>query len=261
MANDPQPASANVIPIGKYKGRTVEEILVADPNYLEWLSAQPWFRAQYVAIHQTIINRGAENQETPEHNSIQVKFLNDDFCVRCWLVTDPSGKEKVRDVLDDIRKENLNLAAAALKYINENEYKLEQEEKPTITEIAAKLSVPIKEATFGIYDRTFEHRGVDVHFKIFARSALHDNKLIVDQYRPPSHLRWYPTRDIGWKKELSIEIKPTIGDDYPAVLRQMRRTNSNTLVVGSYTGQGATQEQFVATMESAGIKVVFLADV
>jgi hypothetical protein len=76
-----------------------------------------------------------------------------------------------------------------------------------------------------------------------------------------------------------IEIKPIIGDDYPAVLRQMRAfdnivwkkngaavftiketTHIKILYVGSYTGQGATREQFVATFASAGIKVVFKTD-
>ena len=54
---------ANIVPFGKYKGRLIEELLVDDPNYLEWLSGQDWFRAKYINLHQVIINRGAEPEE------------------------------------------------------------------------------------------------------------------------------------------------------------------------------------------------------
>jgi len=74
----------NVVPFGKYKGRLIEELLVDDPKYLEWLSGQPWFRDKFFMLHQVIINRGAEPEETPDHNSLQVLFLDDDFCL--WFV-------------------------------------------------------------------------------------------------------------------------------------------------------------------------------
>src|SRR5262245_17855383 len=79
---------ANIIPIGKYKGRTVEEILLEDPSYLEWLGGQDWFRTKHVNVYQVIINRGGEPQDTPEHNALQVKFLDEDFRERFirWLI-------------------------------------------------------------------------------------------------------------------------------------------------------------------------------
>jgi len=40
----------------------------------------------------------------------------------------------------------------------------------------------------------------------------------------------------------------------------MKRTGSAVLVVGEYRGQGATQEQFVKTMATAGIRVVFASE-
>jgi len=57
------------------------------------------------------------------------------------------------------------------------------------------------------------------------------------------------------------ELKPVVGDDYPAILRQMKRAESDVLFVGAYTGQGATEEQFVQTMAIAGIRVVFAREV
>ena len=57
--------TANVVPFGKYKGRSIEELLVEDPGYLQWLAGQDWFRAKFTILHQVIINRGAEPEETP----------------------------------------------------------------------------------------------------------------------------------------------------------------------------------------------------
>lgn len=55
-------------------------MLEADPAYLQWLAGQDWFRSRYVVLRQTIINRGAEPEETPEHNALQARFLDDTFC-------------------------------------------------------------------------------------------------------------------------------------------------------------------------------------
>lgn len=60
---------------------------------------------------------------------------------------------------------------------------------------------------------------------------------------------------------LTIEIKPTVGDDYPAVLRQMKANGSDVLLVGNYVGTGATREQFIKTFATAAKRVVFLRDV
>jgi hypothetical protein len=73
---------ANVIPFGKHKGKTIEQIQVLDPQYLVWLIAQDWFQAKFIHLHQTIINYGAEPSETPEHNALQVLFLDDEFCLK-----------------------------------------------------------------------------------------------------------------------------------------------------------------------------------
>lgn len=76
--------TSNIVPFGKHKGRSIEEVLETDPGYLQWLSSRPWFAAKFVTLHQTVINRGGEPEETPEHNSLQVLFLDDAFCWKFW---------------------------------------------------------------------------------------------------------------------------------------------------------------------------------
>jgi hypothetical protein len=75
---------------------------------------------------------------------------------------------------------------------------------------------------------------------------------------------------------LNIELKPTMGDDYPAVLRQIKRyrnarmrdleefrftdgDNSERLfmlIVGNYNGKGATWENVVSLFSNSNIYVV-----
>jgi hypothetical protein len=67
-----------IVTFGKYKGQPVEA-LAADRQYFEWLSGQAWFRERYQNIYTLIVNNFAEPNETPEHNRLQVRFLDDVF--------------------------------------------------------------------------------------------------------------------------------------------------------------------------------------
>jgi uncharacterized protein (DUF3820 family) len=51
-----QQGDAHVMPFGKYKGRLLEELLVDDPAYVEWLADQEWFRTQFEGLYAAIIN-------------------------------------------------------------------------------------------------------------------------------------------------------------------------------------------------------------
>lgn len=64
-----------IIPFGKYKGQPVE-VLAADRQYLEWLQAQPWFPERFPAMHTLIVNNFGEPEFTPEHNRLQLEFLD-----------------------------------------------------------------------------------------------------------------------------------------------------------------------------------------
>jgi uncharacterized protein (DUF3820 family) len=55
-----QQGEAHVIPFGQYRGRLLEEILIDDPAYLEWLAEQDWFRTNFEGLHAAIINFDTE---------------------------------------------------------------------------------------------------------------------------------------------------------------------------------------------------------
>jgi hypothetical protein len=74
--------AGEVVPFGKYKGQPIE-VMLADQNYLGWVTAQPslmqMLQHKHVAVF-NLINIGApQSDDTPEHNALQVKFLDPVF--------------------------------------------------------------------------------------------------------------------------------------------------------------------------------------
>jgi len=223
MSNEPA-----VIPFGKHKGRLLEEVMEADPAYLQWLTGQPWFRDRFVNLYQVIINRGAESEDTPEHNAMQVRFLEDDYCLRFIRCYRPNIDEQARAYLERMLPSWIKDA-------------WEEEPKARLRELLERLRAG-SQLRFEFY-RDFEAHGADVVL----------NTLV--------HIVESRASDACYTLELRIEIKPVVGDDYPAVLRQMRVNQSQVLFVGQYTGAGATEEQFVKTFAAAGKRVIFAREV
>jgi hypothetical protein len=77
-------ANTSIVPFGKYKGQPVE-VLAQDREYCDWLMNQEWFRTKFVGIHTLIVNHFGEPADTPEHNALQARFLDSDWCVRFSL--------------------------------------------------------------------------------------------------------------------------------------------------------------------------------
>ena len=73
-------------------------------------------------------------------------------------------------------------------------------------------------------------------------------------------------RLLGWKKDWVVECKPSLGDDYPAVLRNWKYTryNRNDFMLlghGGYNGAGATFDQVKKIFAKSGIKIVSVGEV
>jgi hypothetical protein len=216
------PDEPNVIPFGKHKGKTVEEVQTFDPQYLDWLTSQPWFRDRFVVLHQTIINRGAEPEETPDHNALQALFLDDAFCLRVADIAVGGLRER----FEKTRQHHLSLSLGA-RWIAEDRLRDARYEPRVV-------------------GRKFEEHDVDVVFGVESQPLLGET--------------------------FAIEIKPAVGDDYPAVLRQMRNQQQrlwqrgvlrcqNALFLEHYIGVGATTDQFVRMFVAANICIVFRSQV
>jgi len=191
----------NVVPFGKYKGQPVE-VLRGDTAYCDWLTAQDWFRERYSGLWTVIINNFAEPSETPEHNRLQARFLDQQLC------------------------RNLLVAAQCPLITSNGE------------DITAKPTVKIR--------TDFEVHGWDVHIH-----AAVDG----DGYS---------------ERNAYVEIKTSLGDDYPATLRQMKANwhrihgasgRVRVLVVDQFTAAGATIDQVRTIFRSSKFTVLSISEI
>ena len=238
MTNQQTP---NIVPFGKYKGQPVE-VLAQDRPYLDWLTAQDWFRERYTNIYTLIVNNFAEAVETPDHNALQVLFLDDHFCLQFMRATFPGFEQTVRREFEEDRNARLKTIEVEIEAKSKSAQQYDRwakQEKPaglardgffaeravqchtemsTLRARHLALSAAFGEIEF-TFRRAFEVGGVDVTIEAHAHSTAHggDN---------PISLTWYQWRGKRYCSEGKIEIKPSVGDDYPAVLRQMRANDS-----------------------------------
>jgi hypothetical protein len=285
---------AKTLWFGKYKGRTVAEVLEGDPEYLQWLCSQGEFRERR-AIYRDIIDCiegwvDAPERDAPAREMMQGRFQDVDFCRRFLQA---SGHEAI--LL----------------------HKLETRHAKALGEIADRLA-SLKEATDkaknyiddpghrawaqanGIFldpvDReqqiaAFEQMTMELHTlrkripnqikapkqKISCLFAQHGFDVVMRaslRYPWESELRkqYLGSRDGGVKNTVAIRIRWTVGNDYPVTLRRIGEDRNVpwgrsspiadhvVLLVGRFNGENAVKEQFVGEAAAADIKVVFAAD-
>jgi len=222
-----------IIPFGKYKGKPVE-VLAQDKQCLEWLTAQSWFIERYRDIHTLIVNNFQESSETPEHNKIQALFTDKSFCS---AFANTIIKRNIRTMGSSFR-----LKYPTYKLIRKyeitnwktREKEMQYEVEPvSIVTVLDRINSAIK-----IYPCLYEEKGVDV---IFGFEISPDP----DQYE-------------GELFTVFIEIKPTLSDDYPAVLRQMKTNNSEMLLIGDFNAIGATFDQVTEIFRTSHKHIIII---
>ena len=279
---------SKLIPFGKYAGQPIE-VLRNDPSYVQWLMGKDWFRNRFTAIHTLIVNNFGEPTETPEHNTLQAQFLDDGFCRKLLAKLEwppvTEGARFVRERRDEHWQKKLAKAEAALSElqkpspaesaaVNEAEryadhpstaewaaqareraaqYREKRlatlaEAEATIAHCRIELAAPSVLLPKIELRREFEARGWDVC--LAARAA------------PP----------LGYPVSLTvyIELKPTLGDDFPAALRQMKANRrlprgyhhgEMVLIFDRFTASGVTCDQMKAMFAASGFRVFTLAEI
>lgn len=294
--------SAEIVPFGKYKGQPVE-VLAADTDYCEWLTAQPWFKARYLNVYNTVINYGAEPQDSPEHNEMQARFLDDEWCF------------ELADLLRPRLKGTYGLEAARSLLAADSCYQKFRD------------CCELEEIDTCIVPRSFEDRGWDVTYGIDPAAVRAHRTRLVPPLPPCTckcdHSECGPdaschsnggsewmchhrdhekrgiaggghccddcywsykgplgSREYGWRstsrdwleaKEhfyqpdypdlIRVELKPDLGDDYPAVLRQVKNYPSQyddrrCVVVRRHAFQAVTWEQVVKIFAASQIRLL-----
>jgi uncharacterized protein (DUF3820 family) len=249
-----------IIPFGKHKGKSLET-LAKDTQYCEWLLNQDWFRDKYQTIYQIVINNFGEPNETPEHNTLQVKFLDDDFCLALanlykWIPI--NVKENIENIRNELKKHEINYRNLpenyGLHYPSE-EYSIKSNLKDKIKDLEHEIKsfedinnfLMDKKPLFK-FKKDFEIGGWDVAVNIFTTPENHNLKFY--------YLNYY---------KMSIEIKTNLGDDYPAILRQMKSADPNTgkpcLVYDNFTAIGAKLEDIKKIFATSNFRVFSINEI
>lgn len=308
--------SMRLVPFGKYKGQPVE-VMQMDTGYCEWLSTQDWFRERYANVYQqVIINNFTEASETPEHNKLQMLFLDKDFYrkIESLLPVDPYSifKRQIVNAVTEIKgqimsEENLLESYRRELQIKEH-YRSEEKRKEKLAEFA------------NVAPNTLEYWRIEKTLKYLLSysdeaaqkeiSELEDrikgqiekieelkkqhNTIVLDRNNKAKYSYDVKTVEFehsGWDvfvglkykcgidiktkftsetedcyEERYIEIKPCLGDDFPAVLRQMKANSkkiggTRILLIDEFSAVGATLEQVKQTFLLSDIYLIKLSDI
>lgn len=225
---------STLVPFGKYKGQPVER-MIADRDYCEWLAGQEWFRSRYAQIHTLVINYGAEPEETPEHNRMQARFLDDAYCLAVAALVEPRLLETEAELYQRIVQE---VTSGRDWYQRTYRKQCDREWSYGALERA-------------VDEKRFEVKGWDVVYLATAGYQV---------FCDSSYEGFAGINRLG----ISVECKPSIGDDFPKVMRQMASRpvlGRAVLLVDSYAGSGVSFDQMRQMMKASGINVVLLSEV
>ena len=258
---------------GKYKDKPVELVRQNDPQYLEWLIAQAWFKEKFPRHYTIIINYGAASDHTPAHNAMQALFLDDVMCYKVVAATRPyffnefqcctlegtfataDRKRKEWRTFENGRAHLLAGASRIWSDYNEGHHRV-------LAPTAAKL---VGEKV----DRFPERQGWDWVLHTNFRCSVCEKQIsevhVTADPRLGARQLYLQPITVG------LELKPTLGDDYPEVIRQIQQHGNlgqyssyyayRAVVVGRYTGEGVSWDQVRKIFEAAGITLVLLSEV
>jgi uncharacterized protein (DUF3820 family) len=221
-----------IIPFGKYKGREVTEIAQRDPAYLQWLGQQDWAREKFpYLLNVTINNFAAAPDHTPEHNALQLRFL----------------EEKFRKALVRTFPEVRRLAFS---------WRLDEGRRALDDVLQARGRPRKNTGRVWPYARENEALAALRRWRR-ARLSLHVSPPTFEQLCDVAFTSSWLDRDTRYGTQWIIECKPSIGDDYPAVLRQVVRAQG--------TGSDkryrwvVVYEHFAATAPERQVREFFLS--
>lgn len=69
-----------ILTFGKHKGLNLDQVMIVDPDYFDWLQAQSAFLAKKPDLARAFTELGVTGDNTPLHNALQAMFLDDAVC-------------------------------------------------------------------------------------------------------------------------------------------------------------------------------------
>jgi len=281
-------SGSNIVPFGRYKGQPVADML-ADAEYMAWVEAQPWFRARYMHL---LSQRDIEAaNRTPVHNRLQTLFLDQNYQHAFMQAVSEDYRKTLRQGADakgdaseraTKRIATLNLRIAECekflaehplnftniygKTSNKPSNEWERNAQASASDDCRKQIAIINDFLKSYQDLDirvehefsvrFESEGADVYLSWFGSYPY----LVYRDWENARNSETVITKT-STRDSARIEIKPTVADEYPAILRQMKRNQSDFLFVDDYQGEGATELQFVKIFAASHKAVIFKRNV
>lgn len=266
-----------IVPFGKYKGQSITKLL-CDTKYLEWCKKQEWFKKfpvfYNICVHQTIINQNPNNK-TPEHNKMQNLFLKK---TNQYKLLDYVLKLKIllQKIQNGLKHKKYG------KYFETNDKirnikKIEDFQKIDKIEFEAKFNWDIEIVTHKSININFKKKYIHADFNVLKEKCIKvfdmENSVCKDGWSNQTTTSAYVS--FGGYHRIYIEIKPLLGDDYPAVLRKMKQQIQLTMVgeriynekycfallVRDYNSSSTTKEELIEIFKQSKIKVVFINEI
>ncbi|MBP8282387.1 MAG: hypothetical protein KAX46_00480 [Chromatiaceae bacterium] len=235
--------SNEIVPFGKYKGQPIE-VMQHDRGYCEWLMGQDWLQTRFPQLRTIIVNNFTEPSETPEHNALQARFLDDVFVLATIIAvqggdgfTNGYGVDSLKKLIG-VRFEDNSVDV----HIYQNSSSIQITDKEEMAKKLYDLDIGSKK------DDYYERQPYIEELNYYKRTGILSNQVFIP--------------------DVLIELKPSMGDDYPAVMRQviaMKRRNSGysrcIVIIGDYSGRGATLDQVTAMFGKSNIKLFLLSEI
>jgi hypothetical protein len=268
---------------------SVPELVGKHPDDARWLLHQDWFRKKF-PVHAESIRLGGYSraeikpeERTPEHNRLQNQFLNPGYArafvgIAVGWDSVNSYEAKVRGfakmVFEDDPSRRRTWIRQSLEHVSSWKAKEAQRTEWVETRIqelsdghshlrliftggdgkSKPLSREIMEGFRLAPFAVFEKDAVDVHL-----SAFSNVEYVVCGKGENQTVKL--TEIVLQTRDMKIEVKPSISDDYPIVLRQVGQSKCDYLLVNRFEAEGVTRQEFVEIFRRGGVRVVFHDDV
>ncbi len=246
-----------LVPFGKYKGQPLQ-VLENDESYANWVINQENIKQRYPIVYNFIVhNQKLTPIDTPEHNKMQVRFLDWEYSLKLIYLLDPNFFKFNSNHF----KNNLKQLYFSIK---NNDDKLEDFGGTDLKRFNEKIDDIIKYPIdlLNHWETSFEVKGSDVFvsmsygydFGIFFRNYdIYDygDYITKRQKSLLKQLEFYINTD------LKIELKPSIGDDFPSVFREMKSHKSNILIIDQLNTTNVSFDILEQFFSTEGIRVIF----
>lgn len=309
----PQPPSGalalmsdkELMPLGRYKGQPVE-VALADPAYCEWLTSQPWFQEKHPVVYQTIINYGSAPQDSPEHNQMQVAFLEDAVRLAVTEAVEPNfpamavtleSNAWIHDLATRAFPEcfdvELKPTTTSTPSFETDGWDVVFAASPATVKVTMRQAPPctcdecdhddcssVSDCHHGTVDIRCVHRKCQGRERRNSwrapRRGHHDGCFYSEDGQ-----RWERTfqglsledvlQDLSWRPwtptpstTVAVELKPDLGDDFPSVLRAIKRrrhtADHRCLIVRRAAFKLVTWEQVSQVFAAEGISLLLEDD-